>query len=64
VLHNLFKDTLRAQKKKVDLEEVIRYVNGLNQDDLANMLKEHNLALKPSTRDAPAPTEDVAVAAV
>lgn len=63
VLHNLFKDTLRAQKKKVDLEAVIHYVNGLNQDDLANMLKEHNLELKPSTRDAPAvaPVEEVVV---
>ena len=46
VLHNLYKDTLRAQKKKVDLDEVIRYVNGLNLEDTANMLKEHNLALK------------------
>ena len=61
VLHNLFKDTLRAQKKKVDLEAVIHYVNGLNQDDLANMLKEHNLALKPSTRDVPPVEEVVAV---
>lgn len=43
VLHNLFKDTLRAEGKKVDLEQVIRYVNGLDLEDTANMLKEHNL---------------------
>lgn len=45
VLHNLFKDVLRAQGKKVDLEQVIRYVNGLTHEDLVNMLKEHKLDL-------------------
>lgn len=50
VLHNLFKDTLRAQGKKVDLEQVIRYTNGLGQDDLVNMLKEHKLDLVKSEK--------------
>jgi hypothetical protein len=44
-LHNLYKDVLRAQKKRVELDEVIRYVNGLNLEDTANMLKEHKLDL-------------------
>ena len=50
VLHNLFKDILRAQGKKVDLEQVIRYVNGLNHEDLVNMLKEHKLDLVKSEK--------------
>ena len=45
VLHNLFKDILRAQGKKVTLEEVIRYVNGLTLEDMVNMLKEHKVEL-------------------
>jgi hypothetical protein len=44
-LHNLYKDTLRAQGKKVDLEQVIRYVNNLNAEDTANMSKVHKLDL-------------------
>jgi hypothetical protein len=63
VLHNLFKDTLRAQGKKVDLEQVIRYVNGLGQDDLVNMLKEHKLELvKSEKRDAKPAAEAAAPA--
>jgi hypothetical protein len=46
-LHNLYKDTLKAQGKKVDLEQVIRYVNGLNAEDTANMSKVHKLDLRP-----------------
>jgi hypothetical protein len=52
-LHNLFKTKLRAEKKKVDLEETIRYVNRLNDADLANMCKVHKLDLKPLS-EAPA----------
>jgi hypothetical protein len=48
VLHNLFKDVLRAKEKKIDLDEVVRYVNGLNVDDLANMAKVHTLTLRKS----------------
>ncbi len=59
VLHNLYKDTLRAQKKKVDLDEVIRYVNGLNLEDMANMLKEHNLELRKEEKK----TEEAVTAA-
>jgi len=44
-LHNLYKGSLRAQKKRVELDDVIRYVNGLNLEDTANMLKEHKLDL-------------------
>ena len=46
VLHNFYKNTLRAEKKKMDLAEVVKYVNSLNLEDTANMLKEHNLELK------------------
>jgi hypothetical protein len=46
VLHNRFKDTLRAEGKKVDLQEVIRYVNELTSEDLRNMVKEHTLIVK------------------
>lgn len=55
VLHNLFKDVLRAQSKKVTLEEVVKYVNGLGLEDLVNMSKVHSTELrkKPET-EAPA----------
>jgi hypothetical protein len=46
VLHNYYKNTLREQKKKVDLQEAIRYVNTLANEDLANMMKEHVLTLR------------------
>lgn len=53
-LHNLYKDVLRAQKKRVELDEVIRYVNGLNLEDTVNMLKEHKLDfVKKTVVDAP-----------
>jgi uncharacterized glyoxalase superfamily protein PhnB len=48
VLHNLYKDKLRAEKKKVDLTETIHYVNSLNYDDTVNMLKQHKLELRPT----------------
>ena len=60
VLHNLFKDTLRAQNKKVDLDETIRYVNSLNYDDTVNMLKQHRLDLKKSDVAAAAEGEAAA----
>lgn len=43
VLHNLFKTSLREIGKKVDLDEVIRYVNTLPVEDLANMMKVHSM---------------------
>lgn len=43
VLHNYYKDVLRAQKKVHDLESVIHYVNGLSFEDTANMMKQHRL---------------------
>ena len=48
VLHNYYKNTLRAEKKRMDLNEVVKYVNSLGLEDTANMLKEHNLELKKS----------------
>ena len=57
-LHNLFKEKLRAAKKKIDLEAVIRYVNGLNEVDLANMTKVHTLELKPATEAPVAPAAE------
>ena len=50
VLHNYYKNTLRPLNKKLDLNEVVKYVNNLNLEDTANMLKEHNLELKQSQR--------------
>ena len=60
-LHNLYKDKLRAEQKKVDLDQVIRYVNGLNLDDTVNMLKTHRLTPKeaPATVPESAPAEVV-----
>jgi hypothetical protein len=67
VLHNLYKDKLRAEGKKITLEEVVRYVNeDLIVEDLANMSKVHNTALreavaKPATEAVAKPaTEAVA----
>jgi hypothetical protein len=62
VLHNQFKNELFPAGKKVDLEAVVRYVNGLGQDDLANMVKEHNVELRaevvaPATATATATTD-------
>uniref|UniRef100_A0A6C0HE09 Uncharacterized protein n=1 Tax=viral metagenome TaxID=1070528 RepID=A0A6C0HE09_9ZZZZ len=45
VLHNYFKDVLRKDKKRVELDTVIRYVNSLNFLDTVNMLKEHRLEI-------------------
>jgi hypothetical protein len=56
VLHNLFKDVLRAQSKKVTLEEVVKYVNGLGLEDLVNMTKVHSLELRKKP-EATAETE-------
>ena len=44
VLHNQFKDTLRAEGKKVDLAHVVQYVNALNNEDLVHMAQVHSLA--------------------
>ncbi len=52
VLHNLYKDKLRAEQKKIDLDQTVRYVNGLNVDDTVNMLKTHRLELKVKTEEA------------
>lgn len=40
VLHNLYKEKLKPNGKVVDLEAVIRYVNNLKIEDMANLLKE------------------------
>jgi len=58
VLHNYFKDTLRAKGQKVTFDEVVKYVNRLNQEDIGNMSKVHKLELKPLTADTPAPASD------
>jgi hypothetical protein len=54
VLHNQFKNVLFPAGKKVDLESVVQYVNGLSLDDLANMAKEHTVELRPATEVSPA----------
>lgn len=61
VLHNYYKNTLRAEGKKVDLTEVVKYVNTLSLEDTANMLKEHVLDLKKAPI-TDAPVEAVAMA--
>jgi predicted CopG family antitoxin len=53
VLHNNYKNVLRANKKVIDLEVVIQYVNNLSLEDSANMLKEHRLDLVK--KDVPVP---------
>jgi hypothetical protein len=50
VLHNYYKNTLRGLNKKLDVNEVVKYVNSLNLEDTVNMLKQHNLELKKSDR--------------
>lgn len=39
VLHNLYKETLKGQDKKIDLNYVIQYVNKLSQEDMNNLIK-------------------------
>lgn len=61
VLHNLQKDTLRAQNKKIDFDQVVRQVNSLSVEDLANFTKTHRTELvadKP-TADVPVASEPV-----
>jgi len=53
VLHTMFKDVLKALGKKVDLEEVIRYTNGLGLEDSANMAKVHKLELRTTPTPNP-----------
>jgi hypothetical protein len=61
VLHNLYKETLKAQNKKIDLNYVINYTNKLSQEDMNNLLKNVKPKIvetwvKPPTdglRDAP-----------
>ncbi len=62
VLHNLYKDTLRKEGKKVTLEEVIAYVNGLSLDDMVNMTIEHKLTLRKKV-DVPEVTAETSVTA-
>jgi hypothetical protein len=52
VLHNLYKDMLRAKNQFIDLPAVIRYVNGLSVEDLVNMTKVHNITLKEDVKVA------------
>jgi hypothetical protein len=59
VLHTQYKDVLRAQGKKVDLNEVIRYTNGLSLEDTVNMSKVHSLV--PSKPKVVEPTAATAV---
>jgi len=54
VLHNYFKDVLRKDKKRVELETVIHYVNSLNFLDTVNMLKEHKLEIVKKAVGEPA----------
>ena len=46
VLHNIYKDTLHKEGKKITFDEVVIYVNSLNQEDTWNMCKKHSLVAK------------------
>lgn len=48
VLHNQYKEKLKALKQTVDMKVVIDYVNGLELADLANMMKQHSITLVES----------------
>lgn len=58
VLHNLYKDMLKPHGKKIDMEEVVHYVNRLNVEDTANMLRPAT-AKKSETLSKAEPVEEV-----
>lgn len=45
VLHNQYKETLKALKQTIDMPAVVAYVNSLELADLANMMKKHSYDL-------------------
>jgi hypothetical protein len=45
VLHNEYKEKLKALKQTVDMAAVVSYVNTLELADLANMMKKHSYSL-------------------
>lgn len=55
-LHNMFKDLLRPHGKKMDLDQVIGYVNRLNVEDTANLLRPQT-APKASVTESKAEAE-------
>ena len=73
VLHNLYKDVLRPHGKKMNVEEVVRYVNRLDFKDTANLCKKFeapkkliatlvpNTSVPDATCDAPTATCDAPV---
>ena len=62
VLHNLYKDTLKKEGKKITLEEVIKYINGLSFEDTVNMTIEHKLTLRKSETTSNTLAEETAAA--
>jgi hypothetical protein len=62
VLHNQYKEKLKALKQTVDNKYVIDYVNDLTLADLANMMKQHSYALVEA-KPVPPTTEAAEVAA-
>jgi hypothetical protein len=58
VLHNLFKEKLMKENKKITLDEVIKYVNNLNLQDLANMVKVHNIELCKNSKPKDSNSKD------
>jgi hypothetical protein len=61
VLHNMFKDTLKAKGMKVGFETVIKYVNALSLEDLVNMAKEHKTDLVLESKKAGATNQEASV---
>lgn len=60
VLHNMYKNTLKAKKLIVNQDVVIKYVNSLPSEDVGNLLKVQ--VAKPQTTDAQPAAEQLIVA--
>ena len=52
VLHNQYKETLKALKQTVDMAATVSYVNTLELADLANMMKTHSYELVKPKEEA------------
>ncbi len=52
VLHNQYKETLKALKQTIDMAATVSYVNALELADLANMMKKHSYELVKPKEEA------------
>jgi hypothetical protein len=58
VLHNLFKSELTKQGKKVDLDVVIRYVNGMSNEDMGTFTSVLKTDLRPESEKEDTPSKE------